>query len=65
MILVKFGRKFQMKQNLYAVDWVDQNTLVFAGKDRILKAILINLVDIMNPTSNKSKKNQVNYKDNY
>lgn len=30
--------KISNEKNLYVVDWVNKNTLVFAGKDRILKA---------------------------
>ena len=29
------------EKNLYVCEWIDENTLVFAGKDKILKAFLI------------------------
>ncbi|WP_417428766.1 glycosyl hydrolase [Halpernia sp.] len=40
-----FGKtwtKISDEKNLYVVDWVDKNNLVFAGKDRILKAYFNN-----------------------
>lgn len=36
-----FGKTWTMiseEKNLYVCEWIDENTLVFAGKDRILKA---------------------------
>ena len=33
----KTWTKISDEKNLYVVEWVDENTLVFAGKDRILK----------------------------
>lgn len=34
--------KISDEKNLYVCDWIDENTLVFAGKDRILKAVFKN-----------------------
>lgn len=38
----KTWTKISDEKNLYACEWIDQNTLVFAGKDKILKAVFRN-----------------------
>ncbi len=38
-----FGKtwtKISDEKNLYVCEWIDKNTLIFAGKDRIIKAVL-------------------------
>lgn len=40
-----FGKTWKViseEKNLYVVEWLDRNTLIFAGKNRILKAIFSN-----------------------